>query len=157
MSDKKETLYQKLDGSRQSLLALVDGIEAEQWQTAVYGDGATWSIADMLRHLNDAERGMTRLMGNIRDGGEGASADFDLARWNASRVEKAKDKSVTELLASMAQNRDSLKAFIASLNEEDWGKEGRHGSGRIMTVEAICNLIAEHEVSHVNDIQAALG
>lgn len=156
MPDKKAVIQEKLSATRQALLALVQGLEAAQWQTAVYADSADWTIADLFRHVVEAERGMTGLMMQIRAGGEGVPSDFDLNRWNASVVRKVKEKTVAELITAMEKNRAALLTFIDSLEKADWSKEGRHASLRIMSIEAICHLIADHEARHTEDMRLAL-
>jgi hypothetical protein len=157
MSDQKADLRMKLTASRQEMLALMGGLDEAAWGTAVFAEDASWSVLDLLRHVTDAENSMTALMARIRDGGEGVPEDFDLDRWNASRLKKIQTKTPTDLVADMQQNRTNLFAFMESLTEEDWQKKGRHGSGRIMTIEEICHIIADHERLHAADIRAALG
>jgi hypothetical protein len=99
---------------------------------------------------------MTRLIENIRDGGEGASPEFDLTRWNDSRVKKARHKTIADLTADLTQNRTHLLGVIESLGEDDWDKRGRHGSLRIMSIEEILHLIADHEERHMGDIRQAV-
>ncbi len=154
-SDKK-ALEAKLTRARQELLAMVEPFDQEEWQTLVYSEDQEWKVADVLRHLAGAESSMTRLSEIIRDGGEGVPEDFDLARWNKRGIQKASDKQPPEILVEMSQNRESLFKFIDSLTEEDWSKSGRHGSLRIMTIEQIVHLIADHELRHTSDIKQVL-
>jgi uncharacterized protein (TIGR03083 family) len=156
MSDKKADIQAKLSATRQVLQALIEGVSDEQWATAVYADNSDWTIADLFRHVVDSERSMTALMAQIQGGGEGVPADFDLARWNARGINKAKEKTTAELIADSRQNRAALLAFINSLAETDWDKKGRHGSLRIMSIEEICHLIADHEAGHTEEIRRAL-
>ncbi|MFQ5435922.1 MAG: DinB family protein [Anaerolineae bacterium] len=156
MSDKKAAITEKLAHSRSELLDLITGFDERMWETAVYADDAAWNIADLLRHLTDAERGMTRLMEIIRDGGEGVPADFDLSRWNKRVVEKLSNQTPADLLPAMTANREKLQHFLTSVEPGDWQKKGRHGSGRILTIEQICHLIADHEASHIQDIRKAI-
>ena len=155
---KKEEIREALSGARQELLSLLSGLGEWQWAAPVFTheeeDG--WSVADVLRHLVDSERGMTAQMKIIAEGGEGVPPDFDLSRWNARAVARAKDKVPAELLAEMEKNRERLFDFIDSLAAEDWNKKGRHASLRIMSIEEIARLIADHERRHTADIQAAL-
>ncbi|HRN66718.1 MAG TPA: DinB family protein, partial [Promineifilum sp.] len=81
----------------------------------------------------------------------------DLARWNQRVVNKLADKGPRELLAGMADSRQALLEFIDSLEETDWGKKGRHASLKIMTIEEVCHLIADHEALHLAGIREALG
>lgn len=148
IEQNKEAVREKLARGRQTLLDTVSGWGDEQWATVVYSEGQSWSAADILRHLMHAERDMTRLMERIQQGESGVPEDFDLDRWNAGRVRKGWDKSPAELLADMAANRITLLDFMDRLQPDDWAKEGRHGSMQIMSIEAILNRIAEHEMYH---------
>lgn len=159
MSDtKKEEIREALTSARQDLLSLLGRLGEWQWAAPVFTheeeDG--WSVADVLRHLTSAERGMTATMKHIREGGEGVPPDFDLNRWNARTVDKAKDRMPAELLAEMEKNQERLLQFIDSLAPEDWTRQGRHASLRIMSIEEIARLIADHERRHTADIREAL-
>lgn len=157
MSDeRKEAIKAKLTAAREELLAALSGLTEDQWAARGYAEGSEWAVADVLRHVADSERGMTALMAQIKGGGEGVPADFDLGRWNRRVVEKLSDKSPQEVLAGMAANRAALLAFIDSLEEVDWHKKGRHASLRIMTIEEVCHLIADHERQHLAGIMEAL-
>ncbi len=155
--DKKETIKQDLIDARVQLLETIVGLSDEELATAVYSEETVWTVGDLIRHLASAESSMTRLMQGIQAGGDGAAPDFDLARWNASRIAKVKDKAHTEIIQSMSQNRERLFAFIDSLEPADWDKEGRHGSLKIMSITEICEIIASHERHHLADIREALG
>ena len=155
--EQKAELQTKLAENRAALISLLNGLTDEQWQTAVFSEDTIWTVADMVRHLEGAERSMIALMANIQQGGEGASEDFDLARFNASRIKKAKEKQPPELMTDMEQNREDLLVFMDSLTEEDWQKKGRHGSLHITTIEEICHIIADHEATHADDIAQAIG
>ncbi len=152
----KEELRQQLDATRAELKQYLDSLTPEQWETVVFADENNWKVSDLLRHLNEAEVSMVRLMDNIRQGGEGASPDFDLNRWNASKVRKAQEKTVAQLMDDMEANRAYMWEFFDSLNPEDWEKRGRHGTGRILSLAEIFQVIAGHDRQHMKDMQRAL-
>ena len=157
MSDsKKATLRAKLEANRQELISTLQPLTEKQWNIVVFSEGEGWRVSDLLRHLVDAERSMTNLIDNIRKGGEGVPADFDLQRWNSRNVGKAKEKSPDVLFGELETNRIRLLELLDSIQDEDWDKQGRHGSLRMMTVEEILNLIADHESWHGNDIRQAI-
>ncbi len=156
MTEQKAELKIKLAENRAALFALLQGLDEGDWETAVYSEDTIWTVSDMIRHLEGAERSMISLMAQIRDGSSGVPEDFDLARWNASRIKKAKEKRPFELMVDMEKNREDLLIFMDSLTDEDWQKKGRHGSLRIMTIEETCHIIADHEAIHTIDIKGAL-
>ncbi|HFE67630.1 MAG TPA: DUF664 domain-containing protein, partial [Chloroflexi bacterium] len=101
MNDPKPEIIQKLNETRSALMAFLQGLDEAQWETAVYSEGETWTAADVLRHLVNAESGMTGLIVQWQMGADPVPPDFDLARFNKSMVAKAKNKTPAELLAEM--------------------------------------------------------
>ncbi len=154
---KKEIVLERIAGTRQELFNLLQTLDDAGWQAQVYADGDQWTVLDLLRHMTSAERSMTLLMDSIRRGGEGTSTEFDLNRWNASQVRKQQEKTPAGLMADMEANRQALLTFIDSLSAEDWEKQGRHGSGKIMSIYEIVKIVGLHEKTHLQDIRAAVG
>jgi hypothetical protein len=158
--ERKNQLKQQLTEQRRALFDLLLTLDEAAWQRQVFPDDTEvdppWTIADLVRHLAGAEQSMTGLMRSIREGGSGVPADFDLNRWNNSRLTKVRHKSPSEIMADMEENRALLFEFMDALAEADWDKAGRHGSGRILTIAEICAVIADHDRRHMADIERAL-
>jgi uncharacterized protein (TIGR03083 family) len=157
MADRKEKVLEKLAKIRQELLDLVAEVDEAGWERKVWSESEEWRVSDLFRHIVGAEPSMAKLIENIRDGGKGASPEFDLARWNASRVKKTQNKSIDDLTADLAQNRVHLLSVVETLEEDDWDKKGLHGSMQVMTIEEILHRIADHEAHHMEDIRRATG
>jgi hypothetical protein len=157
MEERKEAVLDKLVRARRELLETAGTLNEEQWERKVFSEEEEWRVSDLFRHVVSSEQSMTRLIETIRDGGEGVPADFDLVRWNARGVQKTKEKTTPELSADLTTNRTHLLGVIDSLGEGDWDKQGRHGSMRMMTIEEILHLIADHEIRHLADIKKAVG
>lgn len=153
---RKAAVVKKLEETREAFFELSHRLEEADWTRPIYTHGETWTAGDVLRHLTDAESGMLGTMRNILEGGGGVPEDFDLDRWNRSRVAKAKEKTPAELLAQMEENRKLLLAFVEELEPEDLDKKGRHASLRIMSIEEILHQIADHERQHMADVRQAL-
>lgn len=156
MENKKLEIVQKLNDARQSLMLYFDDLKEADWETAVYHEETEWTVTDILRHLVDSERGMTSMMAQWQQGNDPIPADFDLTRWNSRAIQKRASKTPEELLADLRTNRIDLLSFIETLQDEDWQKQGRHGSLRIMTIEQVCHLIADHESDHLRVIKEAV-
>lgn len=158
ISEREEIVRAKLAASRAKTLALADSMTDEDWNRPAYAEDedSDWRMIDILRHVADSERGMTALIVQIKDGGEGVPVDFDLNRWNQRAVSKLQEKSAGDLIAAMSVNRDNLLALIDSLKPSDWDKKGRHASLKVMTIEEVCHLIADHEEAHAESIQLGL-
>ena len=155
MNDRKEKVLEKLTRVRQQLLQLVAEVDDAGWERKIYSDSDQWQVSDLFRHIVDAEPGMTGFIKNVRDGGYGVPPDFDLARWNASRVKKFGELSIEQLTAELTKNRTKLLEVVDTLKAEDWDKKGRHASLRIMTIEEVLHRIADHESEHMEDIRRA--
>ena len=152
----KAEIREKKIRVRQELMSVLQGLSEAEWETAVYTDGSRWTISDLLRHLVNAERGMTTLINQFLQGQDPVPADFDRERYNNRIVEKAKQKSPTELMAELVENEALFLETLAALTENDWQKKGRHASLHVLTIEEICHLIPDHEQAHLLDIQKAL-
>ncbi len=156
MTERDERIKTKLTESRAGTLALVETMTDTDWERQAYFEGSEWRMIDVLRHVTDSERGMTSLIAQIQAGGEGVPPDFDLTRWNQRVVSKLQEKNVSDLLEDMDTNRANLLAVIDTLGADDWDKQGRHASLQIMTIEEVCDLIADHEMGHTEAMKLAL-
>jgi hypothetical protein len=154
--NKQAAITAELQDVRSELMTFFEGLTDELWETAVYHEEKTWTVTDILRHLVDSERGMTGMMMQWQQGKDPIPPDFDLARWNNRAIQKTAEKSPTELLEDMRENRIKLLSFMETLQADDWAKQGRHGSLRIMNVEEVCHLIANHEHDHLRVMQETI-
>lgn len=153
---KKNEIREKLTGVRQELLTFLKGLSEDQWGTTVFAEDQEWTITDLLRHVVQAEADMTGLMKQYQRGEDPVPPDFDLERWNARTIRKRQEETPAELMDHLKENRAELFEFIDTIQPEDWKKKGRHGSLRILTIEEVCHLIADHEKSHLEQMQTAV-
>lgn len=152
---KKAGIEDKLMQTRADLVELLVGLDEKGWQTAVQSEDAHWSVADIIRHLMNAEKGMTRLIQEFQQGNDPVPPDFDLERYNIRSVQKTQELAPAALLQALATNRMQLLQLIDQLRDDDWQKKGRHASMRIMTIEEVCHAIANHEAQHLEEIKKA--
>lgn len=153
---KKEEVVAKLAETRAPLWAFLQDLDETQWETAVQSEDEEWTVSDIVRHLTNAESGMTNLIKQFQQGKDPVPPDFDRERYNKRAVEKTKDLTPPQLLEAMKTNRAKLLDFIEALEEEDWQKNGRHASLNIYTIEEVCHIIADHEELHLQDMKKAL-
>ena len=153
---KKKQIKNKLTESRENLLKAIKYLKNTNLTKKVSSQQEAWSVLEVVCHLDISERGMTTLIQQIQNNQEGVPADFDLNRYNKRSVSKISNKSLNELLSEMQTNRENLFKVIDDLKEEDWGKKGRHGSLRILSIEEILNTISDHEHDHLEKIKTVL-
>jgi hypothetical protein len=155
MSELTE-LAEKLKSEGDKFVAIFSELTDDQWQTEVYTEGATWTIRNVLSHFVTSERGLLKLFERIRQGGEGASEDFSIDRYNASQQEKTKDLSPQELLDEYKSVRSESIAWALSLSESDLEMQGRHPFLGMTTLREMIKMLYLHNQIHYRDMKKAL-
>lgn|SRR5574341_693667 len=157
MSERTDYLAKRLSQRRDETLELFRGLKPEDWSKKVYSEGTVWDARNVLAHFVFAEQGLVRLFQQIAAGGEGASPDFDIDRYNASRQEKLAGLSPDELIAQFEQTRAETIAYVWALSDGDLDKAGRHPTGQILPLETQIKIVYKHNQVHEQDLRAALG
>jgi uncharacterized damage-inducible protein DinB len=155
MSEVAE-LVQKLKSEGEKYAAIFADLTDEQWQKEVYTEGSVWTIRSILAHLVTAERGFTKLFPSIRDGGPGASEDFDIDRYNASQQEKTRELTPQELLEQFKSVRAEMATWVSSLDEADLDRTGRHPFLGHTTLREMIKLVYLHNQLHYRDLRKVL-
>lgn len=155
-NEKKESIKTKLVSTREDLLETITNIPENSLNVKVSSHDGAWSVVEVIRHLVSAEYGQTRLIEEITEGNEGVPSDFDLNRYNKRQISKLNDTSISDLINKFNQNRTHLITVLDKLTGEDFGKQGRHASLHMLTIEQIFHVIADHEKGHLDKIRKAL-
>ena len=155
-TNKKGHWRAKLAESRAALNEFVATLSQDDWQQIVFSEGNDWTVHSIMTHLDESEGGMSVQVHKTRRGKETVPEGFDLARWNAGLKERAGEPTTDELLAKMAQTRAKTLEVMESLDDDDWGKVGRHPSRGLITIEQYYETIHAHELGHIEDAKKAL-
>jgi hypothetical protein len=147
---------QRLEEARQPLLTLLASLTPTQWETTVYHDGEPWSVATIVSHLIDSERGMSVHVHKTRKGEPTVPEGFDIHRWNAGVKTRVGNLSPGELLDALVATRSKTLSVLDSLQPEDWGRVGRHPTRGMITIEQYYETVEQHDRLHRQDIQTAL-
>jgi hypothetical protein len=109
-------------------------------------------------HIVEAEASVPRLILNILGGAEGSPEDFDLDRYNESRVKKADAVESTDeaLLGMFMDRRAATIKMVKGMTEEDLNREGRHPFLGWSRVEDMVKLMYMHVQLHQRDIRKKL-
>ncbi len=75
MSQRTDYLVARLRDKDAALVTFFEVLAPEQWSTPVYTEGPVWTAKDVLAHLVSAERGLTRMIADVVNGGPGVAAD----------------------------------------------------------------------------------
>lgn len=113
-----------------------------------------WSIAEIAAHLADTEVAMGwRLRMVLSQPGE-AIQPFDQDAWAAAmRYEKRDARKSLEQFRGL---REANVALLTSLAPEDWKKSAMHPERGELTVRAIVEMTAGHDLNHFAQIERIL-
>jgi DinB superfamily len=155
MSERIQNIKQYLAESRSWLNHVLDQV-GDRWDTQVYSEGASWNVRQLATHLMITDKGHNNTIMGIVRGEEIIPADFDLERYNRRSVEKRGELSIQEIRDNLATSAAERNVWLDSIDDAALDKKGRHGSMRILTVEEILTVIADHDRDHANDIARVL-
>jgi hypothetical protein len=152
---RKQQAKQKLLASRHYWDNVLNQV-GNRWDTQVYSDGLQWTVIQVVRHVADADLGHNRQLMNIAEGNDIIPADFDIERYNKRVTEKTAEKTVEQCRENMNNQRTELLTWLDDLDESKLDSKGRHASLRILSVEEIIDVLANHERDHAQDIARVL-
>jgi hypothetical protein len=155
MSEVSE-LAEKLKSEGERFASIFAGFTEEQWQKEVYTEGATWTLRNVLAHFVTSERGLLRLFEQVRQGGDGASQDFSIDRYNAAMQARTQEIPPQELLEQYKAIRAESVAWTAGLSEADLEKQGRHPFLGVTTIREMLKMLYIHNLTHYRDMKKAL-
>jgi uncharacterized damage-inducible protein DinB len=153
MPKSPEFLAKRLRSEGEKMVAFFAALDGEAWKKTVYTEGSEWTIRHVLVHFVTAEEAFLKLFPNIVAGGEGASKDFDLDRYNARQQEKNQELQPDELLVQFQDVRARMVAWVETLSAEDLLKEGRHPFLEETTLEEMIKLVYRHNQIHYRDMR----
>lgn len=156
MPDSPAHLAEKLKTEGEKMSAFFGALSPEQWHLIVYTEGGEWTVRSVLAHFVTAEQGFLKIFTNIRQGGPGASDDFDIDRYNASQQAKVGQLAPADLLALYQSTRAEMVAFAASLDEADLQKQGRHPALGITALGEMLKMVYLHNIMHLRDLKKAI-
>src|SRR5262249_55083703 len=151
MSDRIQKIKADLANGRARLNHVFDHV-GDRWDAQVYSEGAAWNVRQLATHLMITDKGHNNTIMGIAKGEEIIPADFDLERYNKRSVEKRGEVSIDEIRAALAATAAERDAWLDTLDDATLDKKGRHGSMKILSIEEILEVVANHDRDHANDI-----
>ena len=149
-------LATKLRSEGERTAAFFSALPEEDWQRALYLDGAEWEVRDALEHLIQSEASLRVLFKQVVAGGEGAPANFDIDGFNRERTGRLAALSREELLQRFAHERNKTADFANGLTDEQLALRGRHPALGESSIEEMLKLIYVHNTMHMRDIKRAV-
>ncbi|MBN2502161.1 MAG: DinB family protein [Anaerolineales bacterium] len=152
-----ESIARRLEKEGAKNLEFFESLSPADWQKPLYSDGAQWTVHELFTHFVESESSIAKLISAIVGGAAGVGADFDIDRWNASKVAELKHMSREELLADFKQLRAKNVEIVAGLVEGDLEKQGRHPFLGVTSIAEMLKLMYLHLQLHTRDVKRALG
>ena len=149
-------LAEKLRSEGENIASIFSAFVDHQWDREVYTEGTTWTIRHILSHLVTSERGLLKLFEQIRQGGQGASLDFSIDRYNASMQARNKDLTNDELLKQYQEVRANSIAWVSNLKDEELELQGRHPFLGVTTLREMIKMLYIHNQTHYRDMKKIL-
>lgn len=156
MKDTPESLAARLEKEGEKTAAFLKELSTPDWDAAVYSEGAAWPVKEIISHIVESERDLPRLFRRIVIEGQGVPDDFDLDRYNESKVNKVGERSPEELTKMFKKRRAETVAFVAGFSEDDLSKIGKHPFLGDTEVVEMIKLMYIHIKLHTRDIKRAL-
>ena len=149
-------LAEKLKLEGEKIYGIFSAFTEDQWNAEVYTEGTIWTIRHMFSHLMTSERGLIKLFEQIRLGGEGASTDFSIDRYNAAQQARSKDLTASEILAQYKEVRANSIAWVSGLRDNELEIKGRHPFLNVTTIREMIKMLYIHNQTHTRDMKKVL-
>lgn len=149
----REEIRAYLDKSMTKFENLVNNLKEEDLNTRIQDKEGGWTVIEILRHIQNSERGMTGTVQAVLEGKEGAPEDFDIKKYNARTLEKMQDLTLDEIKSNMINYRVRTLEVLDSVKEDGWEKTGRHATLDIFTVKRFFEIIGWHQQHHLKGIR----
>lgn len=157
--EKIQTIKNHLLASRQKLKQALAGVQGEDWNIPVQEDGDRWTILQMVRHLQDAQKGLTGQAQRLSQGQVTVPTDFDVNRWNTRIQNKTAEANMSaeEALTALDQGLTDLLTFIDTIHPDAWEKIGwQPFLQKELPLYDFLNVIVVHENDHAEEIARAV-
>jgi hypothetical protein len=113
-----------------------------------------WSVTEIVAHLADAEIVIAWRMRAILGAPGTAIQAYDQDAWvKAGHYEKRDQRKCIEQFRVM---REANLGLLKSLTPEQWKHHGMHAERGHETLEHIVQLIAGHDINHIQQIERIL-
>ena len=149
----KEELLGFLNKSMTKFENVVNNIKEEDLNIQIQDKEGGWTVIELLRHIQNSERGMTFQAKSILEGNVGAAEDFDLKRYNARSTEKMANLTLNEVKANMTKYRQETIALLNSVKDDQWNIEGRHPNLNVYSIKQFFEIISWHQQHHLKVIR----
>jgi uncharacterized protein (TIGR03083 family) len=156
MDSAAERWVRRLRDEGQKTALFFEGLTPAEWHASIYQTGSAWKARDILGHFVSAEGAFHRLFDDIRHGGGGAPADFDINEFNETEVASLREMEPPSLLQAFRTARARTIAVVSGLSPEERARRGRHPWFGDVPIEEMIQLIYRHTMIHLRDIRKAL-
>ena len=147
----KSDLLRELRAARRAFFDSIDGLN--ETQAGAPGSMGSWSIKDVLAHMEYWDTEFLRGIMTLRAGGYPEFLDVDWDERNAVEVEKRRGESLVELTESLSQSGAKLHEYLEDLDGREfsmsWGQRWKTWD---VTIAWIAEGVIGHDRHHTGRI-----
>jgi hypothetical protein len=151
-SPRVDALIARLEKGRAKTLQAFRSLQPEQWSWILYPGPPQWDVKDLLAHLASAEVSLLELAQNVAAGGNGVPPGFDYDAFNAEEQRRLDREPPEELLSRLDRARSATLQWIATLDDRQLDRVGRHPGLGEVTVEVMITAMYGHPLLHMRDL-----
>jgi uncharacterized damage-inducible protein DinB len=120
--------------------------------------GASWTGADVLAHLLEAELVYAVRIGQVLTLPEPVIQAYDQDAWvrRFAAVDGGGGIGIADWVALHRLLRQRLCALLTTLSPDEWVRGGRHEERGVETVSDIVGHLVEHDGEHLAQLRAAV-
>jgi uncharacterized damage-inducible protein DinB len=120
--------------------------------------GASWTGADVLAHLLEAELVYAVRIGQVLTRDDPVIQSYDQDAWvrRFAGVDGGDGLGLDEWVAVHRGLRRRLCALLSTLTAEEWERAGRHEERGVERVADIVAHLVEHDAEHLAQLRAAV-
>lgn len=151
-----ESLLAKLARGHSRTMEIFLSLDPDRWDRVLYSESQPWMARDLLVHFVSAEGRLLELARDVASGGPGAPPDFDIDEFNANEQERLRSYATRDLLSELERARQRTMEWVATLDETQLDRIGRHPVLGDITVETMILAIYGHQLLHMRDMQRVI-
>ena len=111
--DTRGELLSYLNKSMEKFEKVMAHLKPDHINIQIQNKEGGWTVIEILRHIQNSERGMAQMVKSVIEGGEGASKDFDLSRYNIRSNEKMMEMTLEQIHQNMKTYREITLVIIS--------------------------------------------
>jgi hypothetical protein len=149
-------ILRRLAEEGDKMIAFFDSLPESDWDQRVYTTGSGWRIRQILAHFISSELAYQQAIQDVIQGGQGASDDLDIDRFNERETAALSLKPVPYLIEALRLCRADTIRIAMTLDDSDLTRTANHPWFGKKELGWFFKLLYRHQAMHLSDVRKAL-